>query len=166
MTRQDDEAAPAAVPNDPLFGLQWHLLNSAFPGVDLNVVDLWDEYGGRGVLVGVIDDGVDYTHPDLAGNYDTTRDFDARDRDDDAFTSDPGDRHGTAVSGVIAAARDNGTGGSGVAPEARLTTSPSGVNTYTRSWEVSALNCSARLWTSPVSSCQSSTCRSQAIFSS
>src|SRR3546814_2216098 len=40
---------------------------------------------GRGVRIGVIDDSVDYLHPDLAANYDQTADWDAIRRDDDAY---------------------------------------------------------------------------------
>jgi hypothetical protein len=47
-------------------------------------------------------------------------DYDTRDLDADAFPGDPATEHGTAVSGVIAAALNNGTGGAGVAPEAGL----------------------------------------------
>src|SRR4029079_12277820 len=73
-----------------------------------------------GVRVALNDDGFEYTHPDLASNYDTALDYDARDGDFDAYTTDPADEHGTATAGTVAAAADNGIGGAGVAPEATI----------------------------------------------
>ena len=69
---------------------------------------------GAGVKVAVIDSGIDYTHPDLDGNYAGGWDFvniDSDPRDDNG--------HGSHVAGTIAA-EDNDIGVVGVAPEARL----------------------------------------------
>ena len=111
---------PSVIPSDPGFTNQWHLNNTAYPGIDLNVTGVWDEYTGSGVVVGVVDDGIDYTHPDLAGNYRFDLDYDARDEDSDSFASAAGDAHGTTVAGVIAASLD-GSGVVGVAPGADIT---------------------------------------------
>ncbi|MEO6437017.1 MAG: S8 family peptidase, partial [Tepidisphaeraceae bacterium] len=111
---------PAATHNDPLLSGYWHLKGTAGATKGANVVDVWDEFRGAGVVIGIIDDGVEYTHPDLAPNYDLALDYDGRDNDFDADPSDPADRHGTAVAGVAAAALDNATGGAGVAPAASL----------------------------------------------
>jgi subtilisin family serine protease len=70
---------------------------------------------GRGVRVAVIDTGADTRHAELRERITGIRNF--VDRDADAFN---GDVHGTAVSGVIAAASNNGAGLVGVAPEADL----------------------------------------------
>ena len=70
------------VPNDPLFsydagnpGYQWHLQNTgqngATAGVDANVVTAWDLWKGAGVRIGIVDDGLQVAHPDLAANADT-----------------------------------------------------------------------------------------------
>lgn len=69
---------------------------------------------GTGVKVAVIDTGIDYTHPDLNGNYAGGKDFVNNDLDpmDDHY-------HGTHVAGTIAA-EDDGAGVVGVAPEAQL----------------------------------------------
>ncbi|MGN6513835.1 MAG: S8 family peptidase [Lysobacteraceae bacterium] len=68
---------------------------------------------GRGVRVAVVDSGVAASHPDLRGQVDVQRNFvDAR--------PDPGEAHGTAVAGIIAARADDGVGIAGVAPGARL----------------------------------------------
>jgi subtilisin family serine protease len=70
---------------------------------------------GRGVTVAVVDTGLDFTHPDLAGRVSRAVDFVGRPRH--RFDSD---HHGTAVAGVIAAVGGNGIGGVGVAPDARI----------------------------------------------
>lgn len=69
---------------------------------------------GEGVKVAIIDSGIDYTHPDLDGNYVTGYDFV---NDDDYPMDDNG--HGTHCAGIVAA-EDNGSGVVGVAPQANL----------------------------------------------
>ena len=65
--------------------------------------------------VAIIDTGIDFNHPDLAGQIVARRNF--VDSDDAAFRLD---RHGTAVAGVIAALADNHLGIVGIAPDSRL----------------------------------------------
>ncbi|WP_017655649.1 S8 family serine peptidase [Fortiea contorta] len=113
------------IPNDPLFRYQWHLYNygqnGGIPGVDLNVVNVWDDYTGRGVLVGVFEgDGVEYDHPDLAANYDTTRDYDGVTNGGNPYPLIGESGHATSVAGVIGAVAGNGIGGVGVAYGASL----------------------------------------------
>lgn len=100
---------------DPMLGQQWHL-TSRTAGID--VAPAWADYSGRGVRIGIIDDGVDHGHAELARNYRTDLDRDLRDNDADAAPG-PGDNHGTAVAGVIAAAA-GGTGIVGVAHGAAI----------------------------------------------
>ncbi len=111
------------IPTDSRFGSQWHLLNTGqsggTPGMDINVVDVWDDYTGAGVIVAIVDDSVSYTHPDLDDNYDTALDRDAAENDDDAYPSSADDNHGTAVAGVIAA-ENNGSNVVGVAYDATI----------------------------------------------
>lgn len=75
-------------------------------------------YTGRGVKVGVIDTGIDYTHPDLEGNFQGG--YDLVDLDDDPMETMPDQGiptlHGTHVAGIIAA---NGNL-QGVAPDAQV----------------------------------------------
>jgi subtilisin-like proprotein convertase family protein len=110
------------IPNDPLFAAQWYLNNTGqldgTPGVDLNVLDVWDDYSGEGVTVGVFDDGFDYIHPDLDGNYNSTVDYDYVAGDTTPLPSDE-ENHGTAVAGIIGA-EANGIGGVGVAYNSTL----------------------------------------------
>ncbi len=78
---------------------------------------------GQGVVVGVLDTGIDYDHPDLAGNIiddrgsGVVRDF-LFGGDDDA-TDDTFNGHGTSVASVIASV-DNAVGLIGVAPGAKI----------------------------------------------
>ncbi|GAA6066454.1 neuroendocrine convertase 2, partial [Tachysurus ichikawai] len=60
--------------NDPLFSKQWYLINTGqadgTPGLDLNVAEAWKMgFTGKGVTIAIMDDGIDYLHPDLASNY-------------------------------------------------------------------------------------------------
>ena len=61
------------IPNDPSFNQQWGLHNTGqtggTPDADIDAPEAWDiETGNSDVVIAVIDTGVDYTHPDLAGN--------------------------------------------------------------------------------------------------
>lgn len=118
------------VPNDSYFsynsanaGYQWHLRNTGdgggIAGIDLNVVSAWNNYRGSGIRIGIVDDGLQVAHPDLAANADLSNDRDFNDLDDDPSPGS-GDFHGTACAGVAAARGNNGIGVSGVAPEATL----------------------------------------------
>ncbi|HUR45844.1 MAG TPA: hypothetical protein VMZ27_08235, partial [Candidatus Saccharimonadales bacterium] len=61
------------LPNDTYFAQQWHLRNigqnGATPGMDINVTNVWNTYRGSNIVIGIVDDGLQYTHPDLAANY-------------------------------------------------------------------------------------------------
>ena len=110
-------------PNDPLFSTQWHLRDTnAGAGIfGLDVKTVWDTWRGSGVRIGIVDDGLQVAHPDLAPNEDTTNDHDWN----DATPNDPSpdvtqDFHGTSCAGVAAARGNNALGVSGAAPEATL----------------------------------------------
>ncbi len=93
---------------DAYFSQQWHLTGAY--GINLalgKVGSVWDDYSGAGIKIGDVDDGVYYTHKDLNNNYRTDLDYDARNKDNDAFASTRGDKHGTTVSGVMSAELNN-----------------------------------------------------------
>jgi subtilisin family serine protease len=111
-TSTTDTAAPTAP--DPLSGLQWDMAQIQAPAAHaLN--------NGAGVLVGDIDTGLDYTHPDLAPNVDDAASANcvsgAPVQGKVAAMDDNG--HGTHTAGTIAAAA-NGIGIVGVAPQVRI----------------------------------------------
>ena len=97
--------SPKFEPNDPYFDDQWHLYNSGqtsgVAGEDANVMGVWDSFNGSGVVISVIDDGVEHSHPDLSDNYVSVHSYDwcGDDSDPDPNSSDG---HGTAVAGVAA----------------------------------------------------------------
>ncbi|MEM0905755.1 MAG: S8 family serine peptidase [Pseudomonadota bacterium] len=98
----------------------WHLEHNR-DGPSVDVIDIWDDYSGAGVTVAVHDEMVNFNHPDLKENYDSSIDYDLNKRAtklDYPFGTDAS--HGTAVAGVIGAA-NNGFGTIGIAYEARLT---------------------------------------------
>lgn len=119
------EAARKLIPTDPYFNKQWHLRNTGQSGgksgTDAKVTTVWDTYKGGGIKVAVIDDGVEYDHPDLASNYDTSGDWDYVGMDSSPMPDPDEDFHGTAVAGVIGAVQGNGIGVSGAAPSSTLT---------------------------------------------
>ena len=115
----DCEAATASLNNpelsDPLYGCQWHLRNQEHGGEDINVEAVWAEgINGEGVNIAVVDDTMDYSHEDLAGNINSSLNHDYGGM---GGAYRPFDHHGTNVAGVIAA-QDNGSGVRGVAPRA------------------------------------------------
>jgi subtilisin family serine protease len=95
--------------SDPYRSQQWDFTK-------IRVADAWQKSTGGGVVVAVIDTGVDSTHPDLKGNvlqgYDAIANRVAAGAD--------GNGHGTHVAGTIAAVTGNGVGVSGVAPDVKI----------------------------------------------
>ncbi len=113
------------IPNDTLFAQQWHLLNTGqgggTAGMDVNVTNVWSTARGAGIRIGIVDDGLQVAHPDLAANADTALDHDWNDATPDDPSPDvTTDYHGTSCAGVAAARGNNSLGVSGAAPEATL----------------------------------------------
>ncbi len=113
------------VPNDPLFVSQWHLENTGqtggTAGVDSNITGVWDTHTGAGVVIGIVDDGVELAHPDLAANVANGLSFDYVSNDSDPTpAANSGDNHGTAVAGVAAGVGNNSLGITGAAYEASI----------------------------------------------
>lgn len=125
-------SAAQAQQGDPLYRYQWHLMNygQAVLGdskpvfaVDLGIDDLHDyNIRGKGVVVGVLDQGVDIRHADLAANMvpNGSKNFDPGRPEHDPTPTTAGNAHGHAVAGIIAAVGWNGVGVRGVAPNAKL----------------------------------------------
>lgn len=104
-------AAGAGATDDRFFPQQWNLAQIGAP-------DAWARSTGAGVVIGIVDSGIDPSHPDLAGKIDAFADcLGGSCREGPARDSDG---HGTAVSGIAAAKTGNGAGIAGVAPDARL----------------------------------------------
>ncbi|KAG9352328.1 hypothetical protein JZ751_020741 [Albula glossodonta] len=81
-------------PTDPKFAQQWYLwlwwrcnlgrwqFNPSHR--DLNAKEAWEQgYTGAGVVVSILDDGIEKNHPDLADNYDPKASYDVNDGDPD-----------------------------------------------------------------------------------
>ena len=154
LQQKATRAAASGEPDDPGFAYQWHYRNlgagnygfenlndnqaGAETGCDVNAVEAWKTcVGDPSIIVAVLDEGVMYTHPDLAPNMwcnpgETSQGAKA-DGDGNGYEgdlhgynfveesgnitwSDANDSgHGTHVAGTIAAANNNGIGVSGVA---------------------------------------------------
>lgn len=109
----------AFVPNDPLYSSQWHLTNT-LGRPHVNAPAAWNQnITGAGVVIGVVDDGVERTHPDLAPNYTASRSYDFV-LNQPSQNATGGNRHGTSVAGVAAARGGNGIGVTGAAPFAAI----------------------------------------------
>jgi subtilisin-like proprotein convertase family protein len=104
---------------DALLENQWHLKDRATEVGGANVRAAWPSSTGAGVVIGIVDDGLQYAHPDLAPNYlaSASWDFNFNDADPQPYSTSG---HGTAIAGVAAARGDNTIGVSGVAPLASL----------------------------------------------
>ncbi len=120
------------IPNDPLFADQWHLQNlgqttttgqrAGRSGEDIRVIPVWLRgITGRGIVIGIVDDGLDSTHPDLQPNYRRDLSIDIIDQDaDPSPVPEESEYHGTAVAGLAGGRGGNGIGTTGVAPNASL----------------------------------------------
>lgn len=96
-------------PNDKLFGQQWYVPHI---GADR----AWTVSRGKGIVVAVIDTGVDYTHEDLQ-NQVVGKGYSAVHNRMDGIDEQG---HGTHVAGTIAAEQNNREGVTGVAPDAKI----------------------------------------------
>jgi subtilisin family serine protease/subtilisin-like proprotein convertase family protein len=108
--------------SDPLFGAQYHLHERVGNLATLNAVGAWDQgYTGAGVLIAVVDDGLQHSHPDITANYraDGSYNFDYN-KPDPSPTNMVSDYHGTSSAGVAAARDDGSACGVGVAYRAGL----------------------------------------------
>ena len=142
-TESSEKITPqATTPNDPGYSQLWGLNNIGQSGgkadADIDAPEAWDiQKGNQNLVIGVIDTGVDYNHPDLVGNIWTNPGEIAGDRidnDRNGYIDDvrgwdfayndnnPMDvrGHGTHVAGTIAGKGNNGVGVTGVAWNAKI----------------------------------------------
>ena len=135
-TAEYASAAPAAAAsgssapfNDPMLEQQWHYYNngsasSSVSGCDINVFPVWRNYSTYyqctdDIIVGVVDEGVDYTHEDLSANMwknpeKSGNNVYGYNFVTNSYVIDP-EEHGTHVAGTVAAVNNNGVGVCGVA---------------------------------------------------
>lgn len=116
LSSVDGLRAGSYTPNDSLYPLQWHYHNTGqaggTPGCDISLPEAWElEKGDSGVIVSIMDQGVDFLHPDLEANIWPGIGYN--------FYADTSlveaCLHGTHVAGTIAANTNNGKGVSGIA---------------------------------------------------
>jgi serine protease len=101
-------------PNDPRYGGQWYL-------DAIGIEDAWRiSSGARDVTVAIVDDGCDLAHPDLSAQFVAGRDVFEGDDDPSYGPNQPGNAHGTACAGVVAAQANDGVGIAGTCPECTL----------------------------------------------
>ncbi len=115
---------PAFIPNDPLFPQQWALRNTGqgggIAGQDIHAENAWNvSRGSAAITIAIIDEGVDYAHPDFNSPGKLVTGYDAIRRINDPAPSN-NDAHGTSCAGIATAVQHNGIGVSGVAPLSRL----------------------------------------------
>ncbi|KAM6464517.1 proprotein convertase subtilisin/kexin type 4 isoform 2-T2 [Liasis olivaceus] len=114
--------AATVVPTDPWFHKQWYMNNDIIP--DLNVLTAWSQgYTGLGVVVSILDDGIEKNHPDLVANYDPLASYDFNDNDPDPqprYNTWNENRHGTRCAGEVAATANNRVCGAGIAYRAKI----------------------------------------------
>ncbi|XP_020280998.1 furin-like protease 1 isoform X3 [Pseudomyrmex gracilis] len=141
--------------NDDRWPQMWYLNRGK--GLDMNVQGAWAEgITGNGVVVTILDDGLEKDHPDLLKNYDPQASYDVNSHDEDPmprYDMVDSNRHGTRCAGEVAATANNslcsvgvafGAGVGGVrmldgdvtdAVEARsLSLNPQHIDIYSASW--------------------------------
>jgi len=127
---------PSAVPQDPDYSRLWGLSQSS--NIDIDAPEAWDiTTGSNDVVVGVIDTGVNLTHPDLAANIWVNRgEIPGNGIDDDrngyiddlngwngisnAGNPDDDQSHGSHCAGTIGGVGNNNIGLTGVAWNVKL----------------------------------------------
>lgn len=124
--------------NDPYLKAQWHYYNNgtlsnSIQRADINILDVWKQnYKIKDVVVAIVDQGVDVSHVDLAGNFYINQleynGLSGKDDDDNGYIDDiygwnfvtntpilDPTIHGTHVAGLVGAENNNGIGVCGVA---------------------------------------------------
>uniref|UniRef100_A0A2K5V5K8 Neuroendocrine convertase 1 n=1 Tax=Macaca fascicularis TaxID=9541 RepID=A0A2K5V5K8_MACFA len=99
-------------------------MTAALPKLDLHVIPVWQKgITGKGVVITVLDDGLEWNHTDIYANYDPEASYDFNDNDHDPFPRyDPTNenKHGTRCAGEIAMQANNHKCGVGVAYNSKV----------------------------------------------
>lgn len=108
--------------DDPKWPQMWYLNRGG--SLDMNVQPAWSEgVSGKGVVVTILDDGLEKDHPDLIKNYDPNASYDVNSHDPDPmprYDLVDSNRHGTRCAGEVAADANNSICAVGVAYEASV----------------------------------------------
>ncbi|GMT28368.1 hypothetical protein PFISCL1PPCAC_19665 [Pristionchus fissidentatus] len=111
-------------PNDPLWTDMWYLHGASAKKNYHNIQEAWDlGYTGKGIVVTILDDGLEWSHPDIAPNYDRKASLDVNDRDEDPmprYEYSDENRHGTRCAGEVAAVFNNSQCIVGIAYDAKI----------------------------------------------
>jgi len=108
--------------NDPRWPLMWYLNRGDM--LDMNVQEAW-EMGitGKGIVVTILDDGIEKANPDLVANYDPEASYDVNQNDADPtprYDLIDSNRHGTRCAGEVSASANNSICGVGIAYDSRI----------------------------------------------
>ncbi|XP_028893711.2 furin-like protease 1 [Zeugodacus cucurbitae] len=103
--------------NDPKWAQMWYLNRGG--GLDMNVVPAWQAgITGKGIVVTILDDGLESDHPDIEHNYDPDASYDVNSHDNDPmphYDMTDSNRHGTRCAGEVAATANNSICAVGIA---------------------------------------------------
>lgn len=111
-----------SITSDVYDHLQWSLKNTqqlwGTSGADIKAVDAWGiSHGSGNTVIAIVDEGVDLTHPDLAGKL--VSGYDATGSGSGGAPSGD-DAHGTNCAGIAAALTENAKGVAGIARLAKI----------------------------------------------
>ncbi|KAI3381376.1 hypothetical protein SNEBB_005173 [Seison nebaliae] len=112
--------------NDPLMKKMWYVAPEKIDSSHsrMGIKEAWSAgYSGKNIVITIIDDGIERSHPDLRTNYDKRASIDLNDRDDDPtprYDLDNSNRHGTRCAGVSSAVANNSLCGMGIAFNSKI----------------------------------------------
>lgn len=114
---------------DPLWSKQWYLdgnaTDNSIISASMNVQKAWElGYTGKGVVITIMDDGLEHNHTDIKSNYDPAASYDYVSRDSDPMpryiANEEINMHGTRCAGEIVMQPNNSMCGVGVAYNASI----------------------------------------------